>query len=283
VFSWFKSAKNQAESSPQKEGNSRICEVGWLVDSEKAGFIYGSPRPISRRSAANPHVDNASPKGVNYCPAIIDVESKTFEVPCPVDLKLALRKDEKGQLRVINIAGPDSTINRQAADQMVHLIGPNRWRTPNRPIIQIGAPYRFITDEPVWMTQIPPYNHFREPQWPGLLVGGRFPIDVWPRTLMWAFEWHDLSKPLILQRGEPWFYVRFETFDPSRPVRMVEAVMTPELREHCKGLDAVTNYVNRTFNLFTEARARRPAKLLTKAVRPSRPKIEDDSMSVEDL
>ncbi|MEZ5648024.1 MAG: hypothetical protein R3E60_03615 [Alphaproteobacteria bacterium] len=283
MFNLFKRFKTGACPVSHKEGISRICEVGWLIDSEKAGFIYGSPRPISRRSAANPHVENPSPKGVNYCPAIIDVESKTFEIPCPVDLQLALRKDEKGQLRVANVSGPSSTINRQAAEQMVHLLSPNRWRAPNRPVIQIGAPYRFITDEPVWMTQIPAYNYYRETQFPGLLIGGRFPIDVWPRTLMWAFEWHDPTKVLRLQRGEPWFYVRFETFDPSRPVKLVEAVMTPELREHCKGLDAVTNYVNRTFNLFTEARARRPAKLLTKAQRPNQRPIVNESIGVDEI
>ena len=64
-------------------------------------------------------------------------------------------------------------------------------------------------------------------------------------------------------------------------MRLVEEVMTPELREHCKGLDAVTNYVNRTFNCFAEARARRLANF-DQAIRPSRPK-DDDSMSVEDL
>ena len=27
---------------------------------------------------------------------------------------------------------------------------------------------------------------------------------------MWAFEWHDTTKDLILRRGEPLFTVRFE-------------------------------------------------------------------------
>jgi hypothetical protein len=47
-------------------------------------------------------------------------------------------------------------------------------------------------------------------------------IDVWPRMHMWALEWHDLSKDLTLKRGEPLFYVRFETTDPSSAVRLFE-------------------------------------------------------------
>jgi hypothetical protein len=131
-------------------------------------------------------------------------------------------------------------------------------------VVQISAPYRFLADEQVWMSQMPAFGYYRKDPLPGLMLGGRFPIHIWPRSLMWAFEWHDLSKPLILRRGEPWFYVRFEAADPSRPVRLVEAQMTPELREYCSGLDGVTNYVNQTYQLFSVAQERRPPKLLTK-------------------
>src|SRR5215213_2111521 len=82
-------------------------------------------------------------------------------------------------------------------------------------------------------------------------------------ALMWAFEWHDPKQDLVLKRGEPWFYVRFETEDPSRPVKLVEAERTPEVKEYLGGLSAVANYVNRTFSLFSTARERRPKTLLT--------------------
>jgi hypothetical protein len=94
------------------------------------------------------------------------------------------------------------------------------------------------------------------------MIGGRFPIHIWPRALMWAFEWYDAKQDLVLRRGEPWFYVRFESQDPSRPVRLVEAEMTPQLKEFLKGVTSVTNYMNRTFSLFATARARRPKRLL---------------------
>ena len=67
-----------------------------------------------------------------------------------------------------------------------------------------------------------------------------------------------------MKRGEPWFYVRFETFDPSRPVRLSEASMTPPLKEYMAGTSGVTNYVNRTFSLFKTARECRPKQLLFK-------------------
>ncbi|MDB5439613.1 MAG: hypothetical protein JWM33_2040, partial [Caulobacteraceae bacterium] len=89
----------------------------------------------------------------------------------------------------------------------------------------------------------------------------------WPRQMMWAIEWFDTSKELVLRRGEPWFYVRFETHDPTRPIRFFEAELTPALKEYLQGLTAVSNYVNRTFSLFKTAKERRPEKLLVRKQR----------------
>jgi hypothetical protein len=99
------------------------------------------------------------------------------------------------------------------------------------------------------------------------MIGGRFPIHVWPRELVWAFEWHDTSQDLIIRRGDPWFYLNFETEDPSRHVRLVEAQMTGPLRDYTNGMRGVTNYVGRTFSLFATARTRRPRTLLTPRAR----------------
>jgi hypothetical protein len=58
--------------------------------------------------------------------------------------------------------------------------------------------------------------------------------------------------------------VRFETEDPSRPVRLIEAERTPELSAYMEGLAGVTNYVRRTYSLFATARERRPSRLLVR-------------------
>jgi hypothetical protein len=113
------------------------------------------------------------------------------------------------------------------------------------------------------MTQIDAFMSYRKDQLPGTIFGGRFPINVWRRPLMWAFEWRDISKDIILKRGEPWFYVTFETQNPDRPIQMVEAERTPELKSYMEQISGAVNYVNQTFSLFKEAEKRRPAKLLT--------------------
>jgi hypothetical protein len=200
-------------------------------------------------------------------PSVIDHEARLFEVPCPFDLELGLRRDEKGQLQLVNAMGDRSPIRGKHLGQVSALVSPREWRHPDRPIVQIITPYVFLSDEPVYMTQLPPFNHYRSPQWPGTLVGGRLPIHIWPRPMMWALEWYDPKTTISLKRGEPWFYVRFETMDPARPVRMIEAQRTPELAEYMNGISGVANYVRRTYSLFGTARDRRPERLLFKRER----------------
>ena len=245
----------------ESESTSRMVDVGWLIDTDKASMIWDGPRKITRQSGRSTHA-----KGLSVCPGVVDHDARLFEVPCPVDINIGYRL-ENDQPMLVNLAGEQSTIRSKHLNQMCVLVNRNEWRHPNRPIFQFATPYIFLSDEPVWMNQLPAFYHYSQPPIPGVFIGGRLPIDIWPRGMMWAFEWFDISKPLILKRGEPWFYVMFETMDPSRKVRMMEAEMTPQLREYTNAIAGVTNYVNRTFSLFPLARERRPKTLLVPKVR----------------
>ncbi len=242
---------------------SRTVEIGWLLDTDKAGFIWEAPRKLSTDFPPAKHAKSAS-----FCPAILDHESRLYEVPCPIDLELRITIDERTKQPVlVNAAGDQATIRNKTLGQMAALVGRKEWRHPDRPVVQLATPYVFIADEPVYMTQMPAFNHVRTQPLPGVVIGGRLPIHIWPRHMMWAFEWYDPKQAIILKRGEPWFYVRFETYDPSRPVRLVEAELTPAVREYMTGASGVTNYVNRTFSLFKTAQQRRPKQLLVRKER----------------
>lgn len=237
----------------------RVLEVGWLIDADKASVIWDPPKPYFRKMPKP-----ASAKSVQLCPAAIDFDARHFVVPCPVDLHLRIELKAGEPPKLINVSGTQSNVRSKQLNQMVNLISQVEWRDPARPILQIVTPYVFLADEAAYINQLPPFLDYIDLAWPGLIIAGRFPVHIWPRHLMWAFEWHDTSKDLILKRGDPWFYARFETEDPSRPVRVVEAEMTPEVRGYIDAISGVTNYVNRTFSLFDKAKARRPKTLLVK-------------------
>lgn len=247
-------------------GSGRAVEVGWLLQADVAEFIWDAPRAF-RQDAPAPKVA----KSVQRCPAVLDYESRFVEIGCPIDARIAFRQGPKGEPQLVNALGEQSPIRKQHLGRMVALTARSDWRHPDRPVVQVKTPYVFLADERVWLNQMPPMLHFREPPWPGVLIGGRVPIHIWPRRLMWAFEWYRPEDDLILRRGEPWFYLRFETPDATRPVRLMEAAPTPELLAYLKGMEGVASYVRRTFSLFDVARSRRPKRLLVRRERALEP------------
>jgi len=232
--------------------------VGWLLNNVESPVIYEPPRRVNSRDARKAHAKSAS-----RCPAVLNLESRYFEVPCPFDLNVGFARDEKGRPSLRNLSGPSSAIRGSTLSKRLFVVPETEWRYEDRPILQLKLPYLFIADEPVYLSQLDAYMYYRRTPLPGTIFGGRFPINLWPRPLMWAFEWHDIEKPIVVRRGEPLFYCQFEFDSPDRTVQLVEAEMTPELQTYLQHIGGAVNYVNQTFSLFEAAERVRPDTLLT--------------------
>ncbi len=236
-----------------------VIEVGWLIQDPKHSVIFFPPERVTHRTQNQPHAKSAS-----RCPAILDVESRYFRVRCPYDIHLRFTRDKTGKPTLKNMLGDQSPIRRKQLSRIVHLMAEAEWRSPQHPILQITAPYVFLSDAPVMMSQLPPLMEYQPNPLPGVIMSGRLPIDVWPRPLNWAFEWHDTKKDLILRRGNPWYYVTCETDQPDCPIRMVEAELTDELTAYMEKIGDTVGYVSRTFSLFKMAERMRPKRLLVR-------------------
>jgi hypothetical protein len=243
----------QEEAKPT---GSRGYTVGWLLQAERTSMIWDAPERFRGDASKNPVA-----KSVAQCPAVLDFDRRFFVINSPIDLHLRLTA-ENGELGITNLLYDKSPIRPEALAQMVVFQPQTEWRHPNRPVLQLMTSYIFVSDDPVYVNQYPPFLHYMPNTRPGVQINGRFPIDIWPRALQWAFEWHDMSKELILKRGEPLFYVYFEGPDPSASVRLIEAKRTPELMSHIDSITGVTEYVSQTYSLFKNARERRPERLL---------------------
>ncbi len=231
--------------------------VGWFLTQDKGAILYDAPERLMFRQTNKAHAKSAS-----RCPAVIQMESRYFVVKCPFDIHIGFGRDKEGKAHLVNRAGVGSSIRASKLGELLTLVNEVEWRFPDRPTIQMVLPYCFIADELVYMTQIGTFAHYRRDPLPGTIFGGRFPINVWPRPLMWAFEWHEPERDIKIARGEPLFYFQFEADGPERPVQMVEAERTAELNAYMDKIGGVVNYVNQTFSLFKAAEAVRPAKLL---------------------
>ncbi len=249
---------NVSFERPEDGPNTGPITVGWFLTSDKGAVMYDAPERVLFRQTNKAHSKSAS-----RCPAVIQMESRYFMVKCPFDIHIGFGRDEKGKAHLINRAGVASSIRANKLGEVLTLVNEAEWRYPDRPTIQMVLPYCFIADELVYLTQLSAFAHYRKEQLPGTIFGGRFPLNVWPRPLMWAFEWHEPEKDIVLKRGEPLFYCQFEGNGPDRPTQMVEAERTPDLMAYMEKVSGVVNYVGQTFSLFQAAEKMRPAKLLT--------------------
>lgn len=242
---------------PEEGPGSGPVTIGWFLTQDKGAVLYDAPERLMFRQTNKAHAKSAS-----RCPAVIQMESRYFVIKCPIDLHIGFARDKEGKAHLVNRAGIASPVRGSKLGEMITLVNEVEWRFADRPTVQMILPYCFITDETVYMTQLGTFAHYRKDPLPGTIFGGRFPINIWPRPLMWAFEWHEPEKDLILRRGEPLFYCQFEAEGPERAVQMVEAERTPELTAYMDKIGGVVNYVNQTFSLFKAAEALRPPKLL---------------------
>lgn len=242
---------------PEEGPKSGPITVGWFLTTDKGAVMYDPPERIIFRQTNKTHSKSAS-----RCPAVIQLESRYFMVKCPFDLHIGFARDDKGKPVLVNRAGTASSIRSNKLNEVLTLVSEAEWRYPDRPTIQLSLPYCFIADELVYITQLGTFAHYRKDPLPGTIFGGRFPLNVWPRPLMWAFEWHEPQKDIVLKRGEPLFYCQFEGEGPDRPVQVVEAERTPELTAYMEKVSGVVNYVGQTFSLFKAAEELRPKKLL---------------------
>lgn len=231
--------------------------VGWCLNEDTAAVIYPEPERLRSEPLNKSHAKSAS-----RCPAILNLESRYFVVRCPYDLHLRFARDDDGKARLVNGLGEKSPVRVEKLAQHVTMTREPEWRFPDRPTLQVRLPYLFVADEPVYLSQIDAFAHFRTEPLPGTIFGGRFPIHIWPRPLVWAFEWHDVETDIVLKRNDPLFYVTFETLPQDRAVQLVEIERTPELERFSREISEAVNYVNQTFSLFDRAKELRPAKLV---------------------
>ena len=201
-------------------------KIGWFFADEISSVVYFPPERLRTVDMNRTHAKSAS-RG----PAVIGLESRYMMVRCPFEMHLGFIRDDKGKPALKNLMGSKSPVRSSKLNQLLSVTSESEWRFADRLTVQLKLPYMFISDEPVYLSQVPPFLDYQgsEPI-PGTLFGGRFPIDVWPWTLMWAFEGHNIKKPIRLKRGQPLFYCQFELDNPERQFQVFEAEGTPELQ-----------------------------------------------------
>src|SRR5690606_34789744 len=87
--------------------------VGWMLESNKATFIWEEPHLFKRTPSKLQHA-----KAVDRCPSIRDFESRLIEITSPIDIQLGITKDAKGHWALVNIMEQRSSITSSYISKM---------------------------------------------------------------------------------------------------------------------------------------------------------------------
>jgi hypothetical protein len=240
---------------------SRPINVGWFLDVDEAGAMYPDPIPIAHlQKKVQRHK-----KSPDYCPAVQSFNRNLFVLLAPYDLTLFC--NEKPDSFEFRMETNSSSISPGSLRHVLFVTPPLEWRSPNRPVIQLRCPYVFVSDDNVTVEQTAPWLHYHQPTWPGVAIAGAFEIRNWVRPLSWAFEWYELSRPLVIRSGEPWSYVRLIPASKS-VVKLARIERTSAIADLQKQVTGITNYTSNALDLISRVEARRPARLLPKPRNP---------------
>ena len=79
--------------------------VGWFLTQDKGAVLFAPPERLGTRKVGGAHAKSAA-----RCPAVIQMESRYFVVPCPYDIRLGFTRDDKGRAQLVNRAGTASPV-----------------------------------------------------------------------------------------------------------------------------------------------------------------------------
>lgn len=236
-------------------GASVECEIGFCLTDPGGGFAFQPPRTVlSTRDRP------LGARAIQNCPAVNAIERHLVEIPSPVGIRLVL-EEEEGE-PALGVIDHGTFVEAEHIAEMIALEPPERWRHPGRPVLQMRLPWFFVTDTPCMVNLIPPFLAPGPRRWPGTMVAARWPLTLWPRTLVWAFEWDRPDAELALKQGEPLAHALFEFNSPDARPKLVEAALTPELAEYRRQMENVHHITPDIEAVWRGAEARRPARLL---------------------
>lgn len=234
-----------------------VQKVGFVALADKGTVAFPIPRLLRSSREIPP-----SRRAVQACPAVNGFERKVIEVLAPFSLQIRCKAKVGGAGFDFHQIDEGTRIDSELIGEVVSFMPKEVWRSPHYPVVQIALPHVFISDDPLFLSQVPAWASSDAIRLPGRMISGRFQADVWPRPLNLAFEWVEMDRDFLMKRGQPICYLFAETSRLDSRIQLTEAVMTKELRKYLDQISDVVKYTSGSFDLFERARQIRPLTLL---------------------
>ena len=137
------------------------------------------------------------------CPAWKHWASSSFIVYSQADIILFFDKNQ----RTIG----SQYMSSQELNYWVQInMDDDEWLNGVCPVIQIGQMMCLDTNQKnVWVEQMPYFNKYADANYE--IVPASFPFSTWKRPLSVAIKILDITKPIVIRRGDPLYIMRFYT------------------------------------------------------------------------
>jgi hypothetical protein len=174
-----------------------LTVIGWTVINGE-GLVWEEPEMLSV------YMNNEYKQSkVKSCWASNDLLKKTFVIKSPFDIHLSYNSGKV-------ILEKDSSISHLLFER-IFVNSPEEYT--QYPVIQMGTRYVFICDKSCTITLTPPFHNTKYDDYESntRVFSGMFNIYDWQRPLSYGIEWLDVKKDLFIKKGQPLFYVTFNT------------------------------------------------------------------------
>lgn len=161
------------------------------------------------------------------CPAFTDYYKNCFLVRAPFDIDIEVKKNNEG-IKYFSLKNSTQEFCNS------YIVDRNKINSLFS-MMSIEWGYVFYSEKSVFIEQIPAILHMHEADFLKniMLIQGTFDISKWYRPLHYAFEIIDDTKPIVIKRGDPLFYVRFRTDDKINLVYDIDNVYADKVTRAC--------------------------------------------------
>lgn len=201
----------------------------WYTPDEHARheLIYAEPDSLIREFLRDkrPRVDGVD-RNYMSCPAFLRAMTNVFVWRNPVDVRVKLLPDRFVPMDAESQVGAQF-FSYQPASRTI------------RQQIKYYTDVIFFSDQPLLISSTPAYMHHSHLQTRVCYIPGGFDIGKWFRPLEGQFELVGGFDELHFRRGDPLFYVKFET---GEPLKITRFKMTPEIHAASMGCVRYKHY-----------------------------------------
>ena len=178
----------------------------------------------------------------NYldCPAFLKFIQNSFIVRSPYTCDLDIDYNSGSFLR------------NGSADEITEHFTPRPSCRENHMMFNLYHNFIFYSEDSIEMSTTPAFMHHSELQSKCTYIPGTYDVSKWFRMVDGAFEMNMSFNQLLLQRGDPIYYVKFNTTDT---VKLVRFDLTQELWNLTQGCIQYKKYqpqkpLNYLYKLF---------------------------------